>query len=67
MDNTYHNKLQSRKFILSIGTIMLGTAMTFMRKGSFVQWSKFSTSVLGLYLTSNVLGKIPSYQWIDDK
>jgi hypothetical protein len=65
MEITRKDKLQSRKFLLSIGTILLGTTLSISKGGCFKQWSKFSTSILGLYLTSNVLGKIPTHNYIE--
>ena len=59
MESVCKDKLQSRKFLLSIGTLLLGTTLSLSKGICFKQWSKFSTSILGLYLTSNVLGKFP--------
>lgn len=63
---TCKDKLQSRKFLLSIDTILLGTTLGISKGVCFKQWSKFSTSILGLYLTSNVLGKIPTHSYIEN-
>lgn len=67
MENVCNDKLQSRKFLLSIGTLLLGTTLSVSKGICFKQWSKFSTSILGLYLTSNVLGKLPSQFYIENQ